>query len=128
MALYGHDIDDTVTPLEADLGWIVKMGKGDFEGREALFRQKERGLAKKLAGFELVDKGIARQGYATASASGAGVVTSGIPSPTLGKSIGLAYLPVADTAIGTEFTVDLRGRAARARVVETPFYKRPGSR
>jgi aminomethyltransferase len=128
MALYGHDIDDTVTPLEADLSWIVKMGKGDFEGREALVRQKERGLSKKLAGFELVDKGIARQGYATASPSGAGVVTSGIPSPTLGKSIGLAYLPVADTAIGTEFTVDLRGRAAHARVVETPFYKRPGSR
>ena len=128
MALYGHDIDDTVTPVEADLDWIVKMGKGDFEGREALVRQKERGLEKKLAGFELVDKGIARQGYATASPSGAGVVTSGIPSPTLGKSIGLAYLPVADTRIGTEFTVDLRGRAARARVVETPFYKRPGSR
>jgi len=124
MALYGHDIDDTVTPLEADLGWIVKMGKGDFEGREALARQKEQGLSKKLAGFELVDRGIARQGYATKSPSGAGVVTSGIPSPTLGKSIGLAYLPIADTAIGTELTIDLRGRPARARVVETPFYKR----
>ena len=124
MALYGHDIDDTVTPLEADLSWIVKMGKGDFEGREALARQKEHGLSKKLAGFELVDKGIARQGYATTSEHGAGVVTSGIPSPTLGKSIGLAYLPLADTAIGTELTVDLRGRPARARVVETPFYKR----
>ena len=125
MALYGHDIDDTVTPLEADLSWIVKMGKGDFVGRDALARQKERGLSKKLAGFELLDRGIARQGYATASPSGPGVVTSGIPSPTLGKSIGLAYLPLADTAIGTEFSVDLRGRGARARVVETPFYKRP---
>jgi glycine cleavage system T protein (aminomethyltransferase) len=124
MALYGHDIDDTVTPLEADLGWIVKMGKGDFEGRDVLARQKEGGLGKKLAGFELLDRGIARQGYATASTSGPGVVTSGIPSPTLGKSIGLAYLPLADTAIGTEFTVDLRGRKARARVVETPFYRR----
>ncbi len=124
MALYGHDIDDTVTPLEADLGWIVKMGKGDFEGRDALARQKELGLERKLAGFELLDRGIARQGYATASPAGTGVVTSGIPSPTLGRSIGLAYLPVADTAIGTEFTVDLRGRPARARVVETPFYKR----
>jgi len=124
MALYGHDIDDTVTPLEADLGWIVKMGKGEFEGRDVLARQKERGLAKKLAGFELIDRGIARQGYATESASGAGIVTSGIPSPTLGKSIGLAYLPIADTAVGTEFTIDLRGRKARARVVETPFYRR----
>ena len=124
MALYGHDIDDTVTPLEADLGWIVKMGKGDFEGKDVLLRQKEAGLTKKLAGFELLDRGIARQGYATRSPSGEGVVTSGIPSPTLGKSIGLAYLPVADCAIGTEFTVDLRGRPARARVVATPFYKR----
>lgn len=124
MALYGHDIDDSVTPLEADLAWIVKMGKGDFEGREALAKQKERGLTKKLAGFELIDRGIARQGYTTTSPSGHGVVTSGIPSPTLGKSIGLAYLPAADTAIGTEFAVDLRGRPARARVVETPFYKR----
>ncbi|HET7453340.1 MAG TPA: glycine cleavage system aminomethyltransferase GcvT [Thermoanaerobaculia bacterium] len=124
MALYGHDIDDTVTPLEADLGWIVKMGKGDFEGKDVLLRQKEAGLTKKLAGFELLDRGIARQGYATRSPSGEGVVTSGIPSPTLGKSIGLAYLPVEDCAIGTEFTVDLRGRPARARVVPTPFYKR----
>jgi aminomethyltransferase len=124
MALYGNDIDDTVTPWEADLGWIVKMKKGEFEGRGALERQKSEGLRRKLVGFELLDRGIARHGYEARSASGRGVVTSGIPSPTLGKSIGLAYLPVADTAIGTEFQVDLRGRPARARVVETPFYKK----
>jgi aminomethyltransferase len=126
MALYGNDIDDTVTPLEADLAWIVKMTptKGPFEGREALEKQKAAGLTRKLVGFELLDRGIARHGYETRSESGGGVVTSGIPSPTLGKSIGLAYLPIADTAVGTEFHVDLRGRPARARVVETPFYKR----
>jgi aminomethyltransferase len=124
MALYGNDIDDTVTPFEADLAWIVKMDKGDFEGKEALARQKADGLGRKLVGFELLDRGIARHGYEARSASGRGVVTSGIPSPTLGRSIGLAYLPIGDTAVGTEFHVDLRGRPARARVVETPFYKR----
>jgi aminomethyltransferase len=124
MALYGNDIDDTVTPWEADLGWIVKMGKGPFEGSEALAVQKAKGLTRKLAGFELVDRGIARHGYAATAPSGPGVVTSGIPSPTLGKSIGLAYLPLGDTAVGTEFQIDLRGRPAKARVVATPFYKR----
>ena len=124
MALYGNDIDDTTTPWEADLGWIVKMKKGEFEGRDALARQKSEGPRRKLVGFELLDRGIARHGYETKSASGRGVVTSGIPSPTLGKSIGLAYLPIADTAVGAEFQVDLRGRPARARVVETPFYKK----
>ena len=124
MALYGNDIDDTTTPLEADLGWIVKLNKGDFEGREALARQKAQGLRRKLVGFELLDRGIARHGYETRSPAGTGVVTSGIPSPTLGKSIGLAYLPLADASVGAEFQVDLRGRPARARVVETPFYKR----
>jgi aminomethyltransferase len=124
MALYGNDIDETVTPWEADLGWIVKMDKGPFEGREALAAQKASGLTRKLAGFELLDRGIARHGYETRSESGRGVVTSGVPSPTLGKSIGLASLPIADTGIGTEFHVDLRGRPARAKVVKTPFYKR----
>ncbi|MFN2386634.1 MAG: glycine cleavage system aminomethyltransferase GcvT [Thermoanaerobaculia bacterium] len=124
MALYGNDIDDTVTPWEAELGWIVKMKKGDFLGREALERQKREGVPRKLAGFEMVDRGIARHGYPAATPSGAGVVTSGTHSPTLNKPIGLALLPTAATAVGTEFDVDIRGRAARARVVETPFYKR----
>ncbi|MBC8647652.1 MAG: glycine cleavage system aminomethyltransferase GcvT [Thermoanaerobaculia bacterium] len=124
MALYGNDIDDTVTPWEADLGWIVKMKKGDFLGRAALERQKQEGVTRKLAGFEMVDRGIARHGYPAATPAGAGVVTSGTHSPTLNKPIGLAMLPTAATPVGTEFDVDIRGRAARARVVETPFYKR----
>jgi aminomethyltransferase len=124
MALYGNDIDDTVTPWEADLGWIVKMGKGEFLGRDALQRQKAEGISRKLAGFEMVDRGIARHGYPARAPHGSGVVTSGTHSPTLGKSIGLAMLPAADTPVGTEFEAEIRGRAARARVAPTPFYKR----
>jgi aminomethyltransferase len=124
MALYGNDIDDTVTPWEADLGWIVKMKKGDFLGREALERQKQEGVPRKLVGFEMVDRGIARHGYPAKTLAGDGVVTSGTHSPTLGKPIGLALLPAAAGAVGTEFTADIRGRQARARVVETPFYRR----
>ena len=124
MALYGNDIDDTVTPWEADLGWIVKMGKGDFVGRDALARQKEAGVTRRLAGFEMIDRGIARHGYPAKAPHGPGVVTSGTHSPTLGRPIGLAMLPVADTPPGTEFEAEIRGRAARARVVPTPFYKR----
>jgi aminomethyltransferase len=124
MCLYGNDIDDTVTAWEADLGWIVKMGKGDFVGREALERQKREGVPRKLVGFEMTERGIARHGYPAQTAHGPGLVTSGTHSPTLGKPIGLALLPLAATAVGTEFQVDIRGRAAGARVVPTPFYKR----
>ncbi|HEV2064480.1 MAG TPA: glycine cleavage system aminomethyltransferase GcvT [Thermoanaerobaculia bacterium] len=124
MCLYGNDIDETVTAWEADLGWIVKMGKGDFVGRDALARQKEQGAVRKLVGFEMVDRGIARHGYAAKTASGAGVVTSGTHSPTLGRPIGLALLPARAAAAGTPFEVDIRGRLAAARVVPTPFYKR----
>ncbi len=124
MALYGNDIDDTVTAWEADLGWIVKLGKGDFVGRDALVAQKQAGVPRKLVGFEMVDRGIARHGYPAKTAAGNGLVTSGTHSPTLGKPIGLALLPAGATAIGTEFHVDIRGRAAAARVVATPFYKR----
>lgn len=124
MALYGNDIDDTVTPWEADLGWIVKMEKGDFVGRDALALQKKDGVARKLAGFEMVDRGIARHGYPARAPHGEGVVTSGTHSPTLGKPIGLAMLPIADASVGTEFEADIRGRSAKARVVPTPFYKR----
>ena len=124
MALYGNDIDDTVTPWEADLGWIVKMKKGDFIGREALARQKEQGVPRRLVGFEMLDRGIARHGYPAQTRLGPGIVTSGTHSPTLGKPIGLALLPSAAAAVGEEFSVDIRGRMAKARVVETPFYKR----
>ena len=125
MALYGNDIDDTVTPWEADLGWTVKMKKGDFLGRVALERQKAEGVPRKLVGFEMVDRGIARHGHPARTAYGEGVVTSGTHSPTLGKPIGLALLPAGAAGVGTEFEVDIRGRSAKARVVETPFYKRP---
>jgi len=125
MALYGNDIDDTVTPWEADLGWIVKMKKGDFLGRAALERQKAEGVQRKLIGFEMVDRGIARHGYPAHTPHGNGIVTSGTHSPTLGKPIGLAMLPAGAASVGTGFEVDIRGRNAKARVVETPFYKRP---
>ncbi len=124
MALYGNDIDDTVTPWEADLGWVVKLSKGDFIGRDALVAQKEAGVPRKLVGFEMVDRGIARHGYAAKTAAGPGIVTSGTHSPTLGRPIGLGLLPAAASATGTEFHVDIRGRDAAARVVPTPFYKR----
>jgi aminomethyltransferase len=124
MALYGNDIDETVTPWEADLSWIVKMKKENFIGRDALERQRREGVPRKLIGFEMVDRGIARHGYSAKTPEGAGVVTSGTHSPTLGKPIGLALLPSSASAVGTEFSVDIRGREALARVVETPFYKR----
>jgi aminomethyltransferase len=124
MALYGNDIDDTVSAYEADLGWIVKPAKGEFIGREALLAQKAAGVPRRLVGFEMSDRGIARHGYPAKTAAGAGVVTSGTHSPTLGKPIGLALLPSGAAAAGTEFEVEIRGRAAAARVVPTPFYKR----
>jgi glycine cleavage system T protein (aminomethyltransferase) len=124
MALYGNDIDDTVTPWEADLGWIVKMKKGDFIGRVALEKQKAEGVPRKLAGFEMIDRGIGRHGYPAWTAAGEGVVTSGTHSPTLGKPIGLALLPTAASGVGQEIEIDIRGRSAKARVVPTPFYRR----
>jgi aminomethyltransferase len=125
MALYGNDIDETTTPLEADLGWIVKVDKGDFFGRDVLQREKAEGPRRKLAGFEMVDRGIARHGYPIVDGSEEiGVVTSGTHSPTLKKAIGLAYLPLDKSAPGAEFMVLIRGKETRARVVPTPFYKR----
>ena len=125
MALYGNDIDHSTTPLEADLGWIVKLEKGDFMGRDVLEREKSEGPRRKLVGFEMVDRGIARHGYPIVDGKEEiGVVTSGTHSPTLKKAIGLAYLPLDKSAPGTEFTVLIRGKETRARVVPTPFYKR----
>jgi aminomethyltransferase len=127
MALYGNDIDHTTTPIEADLGWIVKFDKGDFSGRDVLEREKDEGPRRKLVGFEMVDRGIARHGYPVVDGSEEiGVVTSGTHSPTLKKAIGLAYLPLDKSAQGSEFTVLIRGKETRARVIPTPFYKRTG--
>ena len=125
MALYGNDIDENTTPLDAGLGWIVKLDKGDFIGRDVLVKQKETGLEKKLVGFEMVDRGIGRHGYPVMQdGKEVGLVTSGTHSPTLKKAIGLAYLPPRQSEVGTEFQILIRGKEARARVVPTPFYKR----
>jgi aminomethyltransferase len=126
MALYGNDIDEAHTVLEADLGWIVKLEKGEFVGRAALARQKAEGVRRKLVGFEMVGRGIARQHYPIVK-DGApiGEVTSGAPSLTLGKPIGLGYVAVEHAAVGSEISVLVRGAAVPARIVPTPFYKRP---
>jgi aminomethyltransferase len=123
--LYGSDMDDDATPLEAGLGWVVKLDKGDFIGRDALLRQKAAGLSRKLVGFQLTQAGIARHGYPVVQdGRPVGVVTSGTRSPSLGTSIGLAYVPPALAAEGSTFAVDIRGRPVAATVVKTPFYTR----
>jgi aminomethyltransferase len=126
LSLYGNDIDETTNPLEAGLGWVVKLQKGDFVGRAALEEIKTKGLARKLVGFEMVGRGIARHGYPLKDSSGAvvGVCTSGSPGPTVGKNIGLGYLPVGLSEVGTRFLVDCRGKDIEAVVAPTPFYKR----
>lgn len=127
LSLYGNEIDETTNPIEAGLGWVVKLDKpGGFVGRDALQRVKAEGPKRTIVGFEMVGRGIARHGYPLLSSSGApvGVCTSGGPSPTLGTSIGLGYLPVELSAIGTSLLVDCRGKSIEARVVKTPFYKR----
>jgi aminomethyltransferase len=125
MALYGNDIDGATTVLEADLGWICKLNKGDFIGRDRLLQQKEEGLTRKLVGFEMTDKGVARDHYPILiDDREAGMVTSGSFAPYLKKNIGLAYLPIEHTGVGTAFEVDVRGRRLAAQVVRTPFYKR----
>ncbi|MBK9518901.1 MAG: glycine cleavage system aminomethyltransferase GcvT [Anaeromyxobacter sp.] len=123
--LYGSDMDDETTPLEAGLAWVVKLDKGEFVGRQALRRQREAGLSRKLVGFQLSQPGIARHGYPVVQDGRAiGTVTSGTRSPSLGTSIGLAYLPPALAAEGSTFAVDVRGRPVAATVVKTPFYTR----
>ena len=127
LALYGNDIDDTTTPWEANLGWIVKMKKGDFTGREALAKQKEAGITRRLVGFEVTGRGIARHGFPVSvdpESGPVGIVTSGTQTPTVGKPIGLAYVPVGRVTPGTPLAIDVRGRSVAARVVPTPFYKR----
>ncbi len=126
LALYGNEIDETTHPLEAGLGWTVKLGKSDFIGRAALIRAKAQGLSRQLVGFEMVGRGIARHGYAISSDAGAalGHCTSGAPSPTLGKNIGLGYVQTGHGEIGAHLVIDCRGRATEARVVTTPFYRR----
>ncbi len=125
MALYGHEIDATISPLEAGLAWIVKLDKGDFNGRAKLAEQKAAGITRKLCGFEMTERGIGRDGYEI-SVDGvkAGWVTSGGPSPTTGKNIGLCYLPLAYANPGQAIQISIRNQPVGAVVVPTPFYKR----
>jgi len=121
--LYGSDMDDTTTPLEAGLSWVVKLDKGEFMGRQAMQKQKEAGLSRKLVGFILTEPGIPRHGHAVLQdGKPVGTVTSGTKSPSLGTSVGLAYVPPGLAAEGSTFAVDIRGRAAAAKAVKTPFY------
>ncbi|MGC8793090.1 MAG: glycine cleavage system aminomethyltransferase GcvT [Bryobacteraceae bacterium] len=126
MALYGHEIDATVRPPEADLDWIVKMNKGEFVGRAALERLAATGIRRKLVGFEMRERVIARDGYPVyVDGRPAGWVTSGGPAPYLNKNIGLCFLPVEFASPGRTIHIGIRGRLAEALTVRTPFYKRP---
>jgi aminomethyltransferase len=125
MRLYGNDIDETTTVLEADLGWTVGWKKEEFIGADVLRRQKQEGVPRKLVGFEVVDRAIARHGHEVyVGGERAGTVTSGTQTPYLKKSIGMAYVPAERAAPGTELEIDVRGRRVRAHVVPMPFYKR----
>jgi aminomethyltransferase len=125
MALYGHEIDASISPLEAGLEWIVKLDKGDFVGREALLRQKEKGVKRKLVGFEMRGRGIGRDGYEVlVNDSPAGWVTSGSPAPTLNRNIGFCYLPAERAQPGKAIQIMIRNQPVDAVTVETPFYKR----
>ena len=125
MCLYGHEIDETTTLLEANLGWICKLNKGEFIGRERLLKQKEEGIKRKLIGFEVTDRGIARDGQEVLiDGRRVGQVTSGSPAPYLKRNIGMAYVPIEFAVEGREMEIDVRGRLVSARVVSMPFYKR----
>ncbi|HWG35359.1 MAG TPA: glycine cleavage system aminomethyltransferase GcvT [Gemmatimonadaceae bacterium] len=129
MALYGNDIDDGTTPYEAGLGWLVKLKKGDFVGKEALERQKAAGIPRKLIGFTMPDRAFPRHGYpVSCDGAASGEVRSGTMSPTLGIAIGTAYLPLAAAKEGTEFEVEIRGKRLPAVVQKMPFYKNASHR
>ena len=124
MCLYGNDIDDTTSPLEAGLGWITKFSK-DFISSQTFAKQKEEGLSKKLVGFEMIDRGIPRHGYEIAkNGKVVGRVTSGTASPSTGKNIGMGYVPIELSAEGSEFDVLIRNKSIKAQVIKLPFYKK----
>jgi aminomethyltransferase len=124
--LYGNDMDDATTALECGMGWVTKMDKGDFIGRQALLEQKEKGVARKLVGLEMIDRAIARHGYRlfelAQSQTPVGVVTSGSPGPTVGRNIAKAYVPTSLSANGTEVFVEIRCEMKKARVCKKPFH------
>ncbi len=124
-ALYGNDLDEEHSPLEAGLGWVVKLEKGDFVGRDALLRQKEAGLRRRLVGFRLLERGFPRHGYPVrVDGEVAGVVTSGVVSPSTGDGVGMAYVPAAAAKPGTRIEIVIRGQNVPAEVVKPPFYTR----
>jgi aminomethyltransferase len=128
MALYGHEISDTINVWEAGLGRYAKLDKGDFVGRDALMKiEEEGGPRRKLVGLEMVERGIGRDGYPVFSLDGEriGEIASGSPAPFLKKNIALAFVPMEFTAVDTEVAVEIRGQMVKAKVVPTPFYKRP---
>lgn len=128
MCLYGQEIDAETTPLEAGLSWIVKLAKGDFIGRDVIESQAENGTDRRLVGFEMIDRGIARHGcevfLTEADTEACGTVTTGTQSPTFAKALGMAYLPSGHIEIGKEFFIQIRSRRLRARIIELPFYSR----
>jgi aminomethyltransferase len=126
MSLYGHELDDDISTLEANLGWITKLDKGDFTGRDVIIGIKSAGLKRKLVGFEMKEPGIARDGFDVyLDDKKVGVVTSGSPAPFLKKNIGLAFVPAEFANVGQQITIDVRGKKLLAEIVPTPFYKRP---
>jgi aminomethyltransferase len=125
LPLYGHELTDETTPIEAGLSWVVRFNKGPFIGRDLLLRQQQAGAARQLVGVALTEPGIARQGYPILGAGNVvGAITSGTKSPTLGKAIGLGYVASAWQRVGTILSIDIRGRTVSAAVVQLPFYKR----
>ena len=125
MSLYGHEIDDTITPYEARLAWIVKPDQGDFVGRDALLAQKKKGVERRLAGFEMCGRGIARDGYRVfVEGEDVGWVTSGSPAPFLAKNIGLCMLPSEMVQIGRTVAIEVRQRRVEAELIRLPFYLR----
>jgi aminomethyltransferase len=126
MALYGQDVNDTITPLEAGLSWLIHWEKGDFIGKKALLQQKETGLQRQLVGLQMEGRNIARHDYSVQSNGDTiGIVTSGTFSPTLGYAIALAYVSPAAAKVGNTLSVEIRGKTCPAQVVKRPFYKRP---
>ena len=125
MALYGHEITEETTLLEANLGWICKLDKGEFVGREVLATQKAEGVKRKLVGFEVTERGIARDDQEiVVDGKPVGRVTSGSPAPFLKKNIGMGYVPAEFSSVGQQIQIDVRGRLVGAEIVKTPFYKR----
>ncbi len=126
LPLYGQELSASISPLEAGIGFAVKLDKGSFLGREALLRQKEEGVPRKLVGIEMIERGIPRSHYPVyVGGNEIGEVTSGTHAPTLGKNLGLALVQSEYSDLGREVTVDIRGKRVKAKIVETPFYKRP---